>query len=62
MEKVIQTLKRRDGERRIPVLKMEIDYELMTLHDAIKANEREQIEASIKKLEKLRCEWLRLEP
>ncbi|UCZ51876.1 hypothetical protein LGQ02_13535 [Bacillus shivajii] len=62
MEKVIQTLKRRDGERRIPVLKMEIDYELLTLYDALQANEKDQIEQSKRKLEKLRYEWLRLEP
>ncbi|UTR15232.1 hypothetical protein MM221_01135 [Salipaludibacillus sp. LMS25] len=61
MEKVIQTLKRRDGEKRIPVLKLEIDYELLTLFDAIQSNEHDQITKSKQKLEKLRSEWLRLE-
>ncbi|MCE7794751.1 hypothetical protein K8O68_20395 [Salipaludibacillus sp. CUR1] len=61
MEKVIQTLKRRDGEKRIPVLKLEIDYELQTLFDAIQANEQDQITECKEKLEKLRNEWLRLE-
>jgi hypothetical protein len=61
MEKVIQTLKRRDGEKRIPVLKLEIDYELQTLFDAIQANEEEQVTDSKVKLDSLRSEWLRLE-
>ncbi|PYZ93288.1 hypothetical protein CR194_08830 [Salipaludibacillus keqinensis] len=61
MEKVIQTLKRRDGEKRIPVLKLEIDYELQTLFDAIQANEQDQVIVSKTKLDKLRNEWLRLE-
>jgi hypothetical protein len=54
-------LKRKDGERRIPVLKLEIDYELQTLFDAMQAEESEQVELSKHKLEELRGEWLRLE-
>lgn len=61
MEKVIQTLKRKDGERRIPVLKLEIDYELQTLFDAMQDNESSQIEISKVRLGELREEWLRLE-
>lgn len=61
MEKVIQTLKRRDGEKRIPVLKLEIDYELLTLYDAMQLKEQDQINDSKEKLEKLRSEWLLLE-
>ena len=61
MEKVIQTLRRKDGENRIPVLKLEIDYELQTLYDAIVAEEPFQVEESKSKLSELRNEWLRLE-
>ncbi|AOM83313.1 hypothetical protein [Salisediminibacterium beveridgei] len=61
MEKVIQTLRRKDGENRIPVLKLEIDYELQTLYDAIVAEETFQVEESKSKLSELRNEWLRLE-
>lgn len=61
MEKVIQTLKRRDGEKRIPVLKLEIDYELQTLFDAIQANEQDEVSDCKVKLDILRSEWLRLE-
>ncbi|WP_096435583.1 hypothetical protein [Alteribacter populi] len=61
MEKVIQTLKRRDGEQRIPVLKLEIDYELQTLFDAMQVNDHKQVEKSKRILELLRNEWIRLE-
>lgn len=61
MEKVIQTLRRIDGEKRIPVLKMEIDYELLTLYDALQSNDKDQIKKSKKKLEQLRSEWILLE-
>ncbi|ADH99123.1 hypothetical protein [Salisediminibacterium selenitireducens] len=61
MEKVIQTLRRKDGENRIPVLKLEIDYELQTLYDAMIAEEVIQMKESKEKLAELRNEWLRLE-
>ena len=43
MKQVIQTLLRNDAEERLPVLKMEIDYELATLHDALESQNIEQI-------------------
>jgi len=61
MNKVIQTLKRKDGERRIPVIRLEIDYELVTLHDAMLAKNQKDIDTVKGKLEKLRQELLRLE-
>ncbi|WP_027725558.1 hypothetical protein [Tuberibacillus calidus] len=61
MKQVIQTLKRTDAEKRIPVLRMEIDYELLTLYDAMESNNIEQIEQCKQRLEKLRQELLRLE-
>ncbi|MGC4375493.1 hypothetical protein WD019_00945 [Fictibacillus sp. Mic-4] len=61
MKQVIQTLKKNDAERRIPVLKLEIDYELSTLFDAMKAKDQKQINDSKRKLEKLRQELVRLE-
>ncbi|MDG5789472.1 hypothetical protein QA612_18600 [Evansella sp. AB-P1] len=61
MEKVIQTLKRKDGEKRIPVLKLELDYELLTLFDALQKDDNEQIVKSKKKLAELRNEWILLE-
>jgi hypothetical protein len=61
MKQVMNTLKRTDAERRIPVLKLEIDYELATLFDALKLKDQKQINDSKRKLEKLRLELVRLE-
>jgi hypothetical protein len=61
MKQVIQTLKRTDAEKRIPVLRLEIDYELVTLHDAMVNKNVEEMKQSKLRLEKLRQELLRLE-
>ncbi|MCM3732320.1 hypothetical protein M3196_11675 [Fictibacillus nanhaiensis] len=61
MKQVMNTLKRTDAERRIPVLKLEIDYELVTLFDALKSKDQKQINDSKRKLERLRLELVRLE-
>ncbi|RXI98154.1 hypothetical protein DS745_17585 [Anaerobacillus alkaliphilus] len=61
MEQVVQTFKRTDGEKRIAVLRLEIDYELATLHDALVARDYKKIAECKKKLEKFRLELIRLE-
>ncbi|MGV3488871.1 MAG: hypothetical protein ACO1OC_09835 [Tuberibacillus sp.] len=61
MKQVIQTLKRTDAEKRIPVLRLEIDYELLTLYDAMESNNTEEIKLCKQRLEKLRQELIRLE-
>lgn len=61
MNQVMQTLKRKDAEKRIPVLRLEIDYELVTLHDAMLVEDEEAIKQSKENLQKLRQEMLRLE-
>ncbi|MCT8139080.1 hypothetical protein H1D32_16060 [Anaerobacillus sp. CMMVII] len=61
MEQVIQTFKKTDGEKRIAVLRLEIDYELATLHDAMVAKDYGLIANCKKKLEKFRQELVRLE-
>lgn len=59
MEKVIQTLeKNAAGQRRINVIKMEIDYELYTLFDAMEAGDQGQMDKSKEILVKLREEWV----
>ncbi|MFC4617206.1 hypothetical protein ACFO4N_00525 [Camelliibacillus cellulosilyticus] len=60
-QQVIQTLKRMDAEKRIPVLKLEIDYELATLHDAMVNQNTDDIRSCKTRLEKLRQELMRLE-
>ncbi|WP_181348963.1 hypothetical protein [Thalassobacillus sp. CUG 92003] len=60
MKHVMEALKRREAEEKLPVLKLEIDYELVTLFDAIKAEDQEAIEASKQRLSELReqlLEW-----
>lgn len=61
MKQVVQTLKRMDGEERLPVLRLELDYELATLYDALSANDAEKIQSSKQRLESLRHELLCLE-
>ncbi|WEG15011.1 hypothetical protein PU629_16435 [Pullulanibacillus sp. KACC 23026] len=61
MKQVIQTLKRTDAEKRIPVLRMEIDYELARLHEAMVNADQETIESCKENLTRFRQELIRLE-
>jgi hypothetical protein len=61
MRQVINALKRRDAELRIPVLRLELDYELATLYDAMVISDISAMNASKRRLETLRQEMLRLE-
>lgn len=61
MKQINQTLSRRDAERRIPVLRKEIDTELATLHQALTGKDEKTIEQCKEKLETLRREMLLLE-
>lgn len=57
---VLDALRKREVEEKLPVIQMEIDYELVTLHDALKEGNQEEIEKTKVKLEKLRQEMLEL--
>jgi hypothetical protein len=61
MRQVINALKRKDAELRIPVLRLELDYELATLYDAMIISDVPAMEESKQRLETLRQEMLRLE-
>jgi hypothetical protein len=61
MDQVIAALKRKDAEERIPVLRLELDYELATLYDAMNSQDRAQIRKSKERLKHLRREMLLLE-
>ncbi|MGA9288266.1 MAG: hypothetical protein WBV93_07905 [Anaerobacillus sp.] len=61
MKQVIQSLQRNEAEKRIPVLRMEIDYELATLHDAMMLSDQDEMTKCKVKLEELRKEMVRLE-
>ena len=61
MKQVIEAFKRKDAEKRIPVLRLEIDYEWATLFDAMASQDDATVQASKHRLEKYRQELLRLE-
>ncbi|MCH1623935.1 hypothetical protein [Fredinandcohnia quinoae] len=61
MKQVINVLKRKDGEKRLAVIRLEVDYELATLYDAIIENDETKKTECIQKLEKLRQEMVLLE-
>jgi len=61
MENVIQTLEKVNDQRRANVIKMEIDYELSTLFEAIQADDQAQITKCKERLIHLRKEWILLE-
>lgn len=61
MENVIKAFKSKDSEKRIPVLKLEIDYELAQLHEAIQEKNTHLADQCKARLTELRREMLLLE-
>jgi hypothetical protein len=61
MEDVIRAFKCRDPEKRIPVLRMELDYELSLLYEAMLENSMHKIDQCKKRLSEIRREMLMLE-
>ncbi|WCK53117.1 hypothetical protein PP175_17105 [Aneurinibacillus sp. Ricciae_BoGa-3] len=61
MDDVMIAFKRRDAEERIPVMRMEIDYELAVLQQALNKGDTESVERSQERLCELRHEMLLLE-
>ncbi|TGB05056.1 hypothetical protein [Halobacillus salinus] len=60
MKHVMEALRKREAQEKLPVIRMEIDYELVTLHDAMVAGDEEQIMRAKRKLSALRkqlIEW-----
>ena len=58
---VMRALKSREAEQRIPVLRIELDYELVSLSDALAAGDLLQVQVVKARLEELRREMLMLE-
>lgn len=57
MKQMIQIIRKADVEKEyISVLKLELDYELASLFDAINQNESRQIEKSKKRLYEIHAE------
>ncbi|MFC2950243.1 hypothetical protein [Virgibacillus sediminis] len=61
MKYVMEALRKKEAEEKLPVIKMEIDYELVTLYDALQEKDQVQIIKSKEKLEKLRMQMLEVE-
>lgn len=49
------------AKEQLPIIKMEIDYELLTLYDAIQEKDEVQIKVSKERLKQLRLKWLQIE-
>ncbi|KPD01305.1 hypothetical protein LR69_00462 [Geobacillus sp. BCO2] len=60
-EKTANSLKRPDGDKRMAVLRLELDYELATLYEAMMENDEEKKKECKRRLEKLRQELMRLQ-
>lgn len=60
-EDMIQAFQSKRAEERIDVLRMELDYELSNLHEAIAVQDETKIAQIIERLQTLRIEMLQLE-
>lgn len=60
-EDMIQAFQNKRAEQRIAVLRMELDYELSCLHEAIIKQDEQKCQQIIEQLELLRLEMLQLE-
>ncbi|WP_054710038.1 hypothetical protein [Bacillus sp. JCM 19041] len=60
MKQVLTSHQSYESENRLSVLRLEIDYELMALHDALLAEDILAIKKSKKLLNQYRQEWLGL--
>lgn len=58
MKYVMEALRRKEAQEKLPVVKMEIDYELVTLHDALQADDKVEIIKAKERLEQLRLQIL----
>jgi hypothetical protein len=61
MKYVMEALRRKEQQEKLPVIRMEIDYELVTLHDALEAKDTVQIIKTKERLEFLRKQLLEIE-
>nr|WP_245251273.1 hypothetical protein [Virgibacillus litoralis] len=57
----MEALRKKEAQEKLPVIRMEIDYELVTLHDAMQANDKIEMIKSKERLEQLRLQMLEIE-
>lgn len=50
---VMEALRKKEAQEKLPVIRMEIDYELVTLHDALQAHDQVEIIKSKERLKQL---------
>ncbi|MBC5635829.1 hypothetical protein H8S33_03215 [Ornithinibacillus sp. BX22] len=60
MKYILEEVRRLEEKEKIPIIKMEIDYELLTLYDALQENDKVQIIKSKERLKQLRENLLEL--
>ncbi|MGX4669095.1 hypothetical protein JNUCC74_07755 [Cerasibacillus sp. JNUCC 74] len=60
MKYVMEVLRRKEAEEKLPVIRMEIDYELVTLYDAMKNEDKVAVIKSKERLNQLRKQLLEL--
>lgn len=58
---LMEPIKIREAKEKLPVIKLEIDYELLTLFDALQADDQVQIIKSKERLEFLRRQMVEIE-
>lgn len=58
---MMEAIWREEAKKQLPAIRLEIDYELVTLYDAMQSDDRVQIIRSKEKLEQLRLQLLHIE-
>ncbi|WP_010649552.1 hypothetical protein [Oceanobacillus massiliensis] len=61
MKYVMEALRRKEAQERLPVIRMEIDYELVTLYDAMQEKDKVKMIKTKERLEDLRKQMLQIE-
>lgn len=60
MRYVMDLLREEEAKKKLPVIRLEIDYELLTLHDAMVIQDKIQIIKSKERLKQLRKELIEI--
>jgi hypothetical protein len=61
VEEMLQAFRSKRAEQRARVLRLEIDYELAVLHEALQLGRTEEADACKQRLRKMRLEMMQLE-
>lgn len=61
MKYVMEALRRKEAQEKLPVIRMEIDYELVSLYDALKAEDTVEVIKAKEKLKQLRKQLIQIE-